>query len=171
MKKTKIRHLKRTNIIKLAWAKNRKFVKMRLYHYQFIIKRYIELCFLNIVFKNKEWKLPKGCGTVFIERFKHRLKLNKLGRIDTRNTRINWGATRNLWLQKNPDKTIVDFAKEFPNEPSKKVVYFDYTKTNDIIYKIKFRKNKNIKGSNFRFSANYGFRKLLVDKILNQNFR
>lgn len=74
----------------------------------------------TIITQSFEFKMPFRLGSIRIRAEKLKLKFTPDGKVDTIKMPINWGATRKLWKELWPDKTM-DEIKQIPNK--KLIVY------------------------------------------------
>ena len=67
-----------------------------------------------IIYEGMEFRLPGKLGFLSITRKKHKLKLDKNGKVDTRYLPVDFKATRELWRKTYPGLTLEEI-KQIPD--------------------------------------------------------
>jgi hypothetical protein len=116
-----------------------------------------------IIEEGVEFKMPYRLGYLRIKKFKRKYMVLKDGTIDKRNQSINWKATRDLWKDVYPGKTITEL-KEVHGKP---IVYYLNEHTNGYGFMFYWNKkgsnavNRSIYSSILTFSNNRHLAKVL----------
>lgn len=118
--------------------------------------KYVRVCNLinmklsdAIVRKSLELKLPYRLGYIRIRSYNYKIKFTD-GKLDVRRNAIDWNATRELWKELYPGKTMA----ELKNIPNKKIVIHTNEHSNSTLLKWYWDKRM----CNVRNSMPYSFK-------------
>jgi hypothetical protein len=93
-----------------------------------------------IICKGLEFTMPLRLGTLRVRKYKRAIRLFPDGTIDKRKMNVDWNATKKMWCNEYPGKTMQEIKLIHP----KKVVYFLNEHTDGYRYLLYWNK----KGSN-----------------------
>jgi len=96
-----------------------------------ITKQFFSKIIDCLIFKGIEFNLPYKLGNIRIRKSKINIKLDKSGNVDKRRMAPDWKATKELWKNIYPGKTL----KELKSVPNKKMVYHLNRHTDGYVHK------------------------------------
>ena len=88
--------------------------------YSAITKQFFAKIFDELIFKGREFTMPNRLGNLRVRKYKNRPKLDKNGKLDKRSLAPNWKATKQLWAEQYPGKTL----QELKEIKHKQVIFY-----------------------------------------------
>lgn len=102
-----------------------------------ITKGFFKIVIKKMIHEGYELILPKKMGSLRIEKFKPKLKLNAYGNLDKRGLIPNFKACRVLWSKLYPNVEISDIRKLHPDRP---IIYHENKHTDGFRHRWKWDK-------------------------------
>jgi len=81
-----------------------------------VIQEVNKNCIYKLALTGEEFRLPYGLGVIYIAKRKINFKLNDDGTLNTRNLKVDWKKTKELWEKKYPGVDAEDIVK-IPDKP------------------------------------------------------
>lgn len=84
--------------------------------YSKITQKFFTKIIDELIFKGREFTMPFRLGNIVVKKFKNTPKLDKNGKLDKRYLAPNWKASKKMWSEMYPNKTLQEL-KQIKNKP------------------------------------------------------